>query len=96
VFDVQPDGGLKNGRLFYQMEKEGSGPDGMKVDIEGNVYCRGPGGIHVTDPKGKLLGVIKVNDFSNMAWGDADWKTLYVTGHSVLYRMRLNIPGVPV
>lgn len=96
AFDVQPDGGLKNGRLFYQMEKEGSGPDGMKVDVEGNLYCRGPGGIHVVDPKGNLLGRIKVNDFSNLAWGDADWKTLYVTGHTVVYRFRLNIPGIPV
>ncbi|HWP60178.1 MAG TPA: SMP-30/gluconolactonase/LRE family protein [Candidatus Acidoferrales bacterium] len=96
VYDVERDGSLKNGRLFYQMEKEGSGPDGMKVDIEGNVYARGPGGIHVIDPRGNLLGRIKLNDFSNMAWGDADWKTLYVTGHAEVYRMRLGIAGVPV
>jgi gluconolactonase len=96
VFDVQPGGGLRNGRVFYEMEKEGAGPDGMKVDREGNLYCTGPGGIHVIAPKGNLLGRIKLSHISNMAWGDADWKTLYVTGHSDIYRIRLNIPGVPV
>jgi len=97
VFDVQPDGSLRNGRLFYQDEgTEPGNPDGMKVDTEGNVYCTGSGGIHVLDPAGHLLGVIKLHPITNMAWGDADWRTLYVTGRAEFYRIRLNIPGVPV
>jgi gluconolactonase len=97
VFDVQPDGSLANGRLFYQDEgSEPGNPDGMKVDQEGNVYCTGSGGIHVVAPSGKLLGVIKLHPITNMAWGDADWRTLYVTGRAEFYRIRLGIPGVPV
>lgn len=96
VFDVQPNGGLSNGRLFYEMDKEGMAPDGMKVDIEGNVYCRGPGGIHVIDPNGHLLGRIRLPHLTNMAWGDADWRTMYITSNFVVYRLRLNIPGIPV
>ena len=97
AFDVQPDGGLINGRVFYELGEEPGNTDGMKVDIEGNVYCKASGGLHVIDPKGNLLGrMIIPEDFSNMAWGDADWKTLYITGRTSVYRVRLNIPGAPV
>lgn len=97
VWDVQSDGSLTNGRVFYEdMGTERGNPDGMKVDVEGNVYCRASGGIHVIDPAGKLLGRILIPDISNMAWGDPDWRTLYITGHHDIYRLGLNIPGVPV
>ena|SRR6266508_3795270 len=100
VFDVQSDGTLANGRIFYQLV--GSEPgvaDGMKVDVEGNVYVTGPAGIHVIDPQGKLLGRIKIPAHTtNMGWGDASWRSLYITTHSpgMVYRVRLKIPGVPV
>ena len=97
VFDVQRDGTLANGRVFYEARGEGVGnPDGMKVDVEGNVYCTGPGGIHVIDPEGELLGVIRLTHPSNMAWGDDDWQTLYITRRDEVHRLRLGIPGVPV
>jgi gluconolactonase len=106
VFDVQPDGSLAHGRVFYtDTGDEPGGPDGMKVDREGNVYCTGSGGIHVMSPAGKLLGRIKLHPVTNFAWGDADWRTLYITGRSDqrpprartdVYRVRLGIPGVPV
>jgi len=71
--------------------------DGMKVDVEGNVYRTGPGGIHVIDPKGKLLGRIRIPDHcTNMAWGDADWRSLYITTYTSVFRTRVNVPGVPV
>src|SRR5437773_675832 len=71
--------------------------DGMKVDREGNVYCTGPGGIHVIDPKGKLLGRIRIPDHcTNMAWGDTDWRSLYITTYTSVFRTRVNVPGVPV
>ena len=97
VFDVQPDGSVKNGRIFYEDKHVEPGvPDGMKVDVEGNVYCTGSAGIHVIEPAGNLLGRIKVPDHvANHAWGEADWRSLYITARANVYRVRLNIPGVP-
>jgi sugar lactone lactonase YvrE len=98
VYDVRPDGSVANGRVFHRMT--GSEPgvaDGMKVDVQGNVYCTGPGGVHVIEPSGRLLGRIRIpGHATNMCWGDADWKTLYITSYSSLYRTRLGIPGVAV
>ncbi|MDH3443588.1 MAG: SMP-30/gluconolactonase/LRE family protein, partial [Deltaproteobacteria bacterium] len=81
VYDVQDDGNLKNSRRFVDVVGDEPGnPDGMKVDIEGHVFCTGPAGIHVFDPSESYLGRLKVPEAcSNMAWGDADWKTLYIT-----------------
>jgi gluconolactonase len=95
--DVQPDGSLDNGRIFYtDTGTEPGVPDGMKVDMEGNVYCTASSGIHVIDPNGKLLGRIKVPEHvANMAWGDADFRTMYICAREVVYRTRLGIPGIP-
>ena len=61
MFEVQPDGTLDRGRVWAETSGEGPGaPDGMKIDSAGNVYCCGPGGIHVFDPKGTCLGVIRM------------------------------------
>ena len=86
-----------NGRLFYtDSYSEPGTPDGMKVDIEGNVYCTGSAGIHVIAPNGQLLGRIHTpHPAANMAWGGPDWRTLYITARGVVYRTRLGIPGVP-
>jgi gluconolactonase len=97
VFEVQPDGSLANGRVFYVDQGADPGnPDGMKVDSAGNVYCTASGGVHVISPHGQLLGRIRLPTVTNLAWGDADWRTLYVTGRSEVYRLRLSIPGVSV
>lgn len=98
AFDVNPDGTVSNARLFYKaVGKEPGNPDGMKCDAEGNVYVTGPGGIHVVDPRGNLLGRLKMPEhMTNFAWGDADWRTLYLTGLRAVWRVRLGIPGVPV
>ena len=69
----------------------------MKVDREGNIYCTGPGGFWITDSAGKNLGRVLPPELpANLAWGDADWKGLYLTSRTGLYRMRLNVPGVPL
>jgi len=98
AYDMRADGGCGPMRLFHKLS--GSEPgiaDGMKVDIEGNVYCTGPGGLHVIGPDGKLLGRIRIPDHcTNMAWGDADWRSLYITTYSSVFRTRVNVPGVPV
>jgi gluconolactonase len=98
AFDVEADGTLKNSRRFADVVGEEAGnPDGMKVDAQGHVYCTGPAGVHIFDRSGNYLGRLKVPEHcSNMAWGDADWRTLYITARTSVYRMRLNIQGIPV
>lgn len=99
VFQVKADGKLsKEGKVFAQLQKpEGKGvPDGMKVDIQGNVYCSGSEGLWIFSPNGQLLGKIIVPEVvTNLAWGDKDYKSLYITATKSLYRIRLNVKGVP-
>lgn len=98
VFDVQPDGSLVNGRVWAQITAKGIGvPDGMKVDREGTLYCCGPGGIHVFNADGHRLGVIRMPEHTtNIAWGDDDLSTLYITAATSVYRLRTQAIGVPV
>lgn len=97
-FSVSPEGNLSNGRVFTDMKGTTPGvPDGMKVDQQGNVYCTGPGGIWIMDQTGKCLGKILMPESpANFNWGDADWRTLYITAIGSIYRLRLSIPGIPV
>ncbi|WP_347239557.1 SMP-30/gluconolactonase/LRE family protein [Microcoleus sp. FACHB-68] len=97
VFDVNSDGTLTNGRIFAELKdpnKKGV-PDGMKTDIQGNIYSTGSGGVSVFSPAGNLLGTIEVPEATtNLAWGDSDGKTLYITAGKSLYRIRLKIAGM--
>jgi gluconolactonase len=95
MFDVRSDGTLDNGRVWAETTGEGPGaPDGMKIDSEGNLYCCGPGGVHVFDPSGMCLGVIKVPEpAANFDWGDADKRSLFITASTSLYRVRVGVPG---
>lgn len=100
AFEVEPTGllALATDRVFATMQDERIGvADGMKVDVEGNVYSTGPGGIWIFDPSGTHLGTIATGaQTTNVAWGDADWSTLYFTTWSTLGRIRTKIPGIPV
>lgn len=96
-YEVQPDGTLKNGKLFFDFTNAPGedGLDGIKVDQKGNLYVSAPGGLWVISPEGKHLGtIVTPRHAHNFAWGDADGKTLYVCARSGLYRIRLNIAGV--
>jgi gluconolactonase len=96
-YEVQPDGTLKNGKLFFDFTSGAGedGLDGIKVDQTGNLYVSGPGGLWVISAEGKHLGtIITPRHVHNMAWGDADGKTLFLCARSGLYRIRLNIAGV--
>jgi gluconolactonase len=96
-FEVKPDGTITNGKLFFDMNssKEQGVPDGMKLDRKGNIYGVGPGGVWILSPEGKHLGTIKApEDPANLAWGDADGKTLYLTARTGLYRIKLNAVGI--
>ena len=101
AFDVQPNGTLApaTDRVFCDLKGDRPGsPDGMKVDVEGNVYCTGPGGIWVIDPSGKHLGTILTgsDQTTNCTWGDDDLKTLYITNFETLARIQLKIPGIAI
>jgi gluconolactonase len=96
-YDVQPDCSLTNSTLFFDMTNAPGHDalDGLKVDQQGNVYSTGPGGLWIISPEGKQLGLIKgPEDPHNMAWGDEDGKTLYITAVTGIYRIRMNIAGV--
>jgi gluconolactonase len=98
VFDVTADGGVSNGRVWAETRGDKPGaPDGMKLDSAGNVYCCGPGGVHVFDPDANLLEVIEMPEHTaNFAWGDDDYRSLFITASTSLYRLRRAIPGSPV
>jgi gluconolactonase len=67
----------------------------MKVDSAGNVFCCGPGGVHVFDSNGTSLGVILVpEEVANFNWADDDLKTLYMCAYTGFYSCRVHVPGV--
>jgi gluconolactonase len=101
AYDVAADGSLDldSERVFFRFHGEGPGnPDGMKVDLEGNVYCGGPGGLWVLSSTGEHLGKIVhgATQVNNLAFGGDDWRTLYFCSWSALFRIQLLVPGVPV
>ena len=97
AFDVQPDGTIANDRVFGEEEGDNGKPDGMKVDVQGNVYLTGPNGIWVFTPDGTHLGIILVPERSaNLAWGGDDWKTLFITASTSVYRIACKVAGVAV
>jgi gluconolactonase len=96
-YEVQPDGTLANGMVFFDMTPaEGEDAlDGMKIDQKGNLYVSGPGGLWIISAEGKHLGTIVGPEHPhNFAWGDDDGKTLYLCARTGLYRMRMNIAGI--
>ncbi|AXC12526.1 Gluconolactonase [Acidisarcina polymorpha] len=96
-YTLKADGTVTDGKLFFDASSDprpGS-PDGMKVDVQGNLYSAGPGGVWIFSPDGKHLGTIDVPEkVGNVAWGGADSKTLYITASSSVYRIALNVPGI--
>jgi gluconolactonase len=95
-YDVDGDGALSNAIVFADLTSAPGDDaiDGVKVDVEGNVYISGPGGLWVIAPDGRHLGTIRTaRHVHNMAWGDADGQTLYLTARDRLYRMRMGIAG---
>jgi gluconolactonase len=96
-YSVHPDGSVADGKLLLDAKTEQApgGPDGIRVDKKGNIYGSGPGGVWIISPDGKHLATIKIPEVvSNVAWGDAEGKTLYITASTSLYRIKLSVPGV--
>jgi len=101
AYDMQPNGMLARAseRVFADLTGPEPGvPDGMKVDVAGNVYCGGAGGVWIMDSKGKKLGRIVHGQpaTTNIGFGGADWKTLYFVSRSTLFSVNLKVAGIPV
>lgn len=97
AYDVKLDGTVTNGRLFFDATRWRKdpffGPDGFKLDREGNLFGARPGGLSVIASDGTLLGTIETGQAtSNVAWGE-DGQTLFITGGSSVYRLRLTTSG---
>jgi gluconolactonase len=88
AFDVRADGTLTNSRILVTMASEEPGvPDGMKVDLQGNVFCTGPGGVWVCRPSGEVLGRILLPELpANLGWGE-DGSVLFCTARTSVYRL---------
>ena len=95
AYAVRDDGTLGTGRVFFDVndQNETGAADGLKVDVDGNLFATGPGGVWIFDANGKHLGTIKPDEVpANVAWGD-DGSTLYMTARTGLYRIRLSTSG---
>jgi gluconolactonase len=96
IYDVAGDGGITHGRIFGE-EPGGKGdgvPDGMKVDKQGNLYVTGPKGIWVWNAQGEHIGTITMPEQpANLAWGDKDYRTLYITATTSVYRLQMKAQG---
>ncbi len=95
AYEVMDDGTLGTGRVFYDVndQTEEGAADGMKVDVNGNLFATGPGGVWIFSPEGRHLGTIKPDEVpANVAWGD-DGSTLYMTARTGLYRIKLSTSG---
>jgi gluconolactonase len=96
VYDLASDGSLTNGRTFGEEPggKHDGVPDGIKVDKDGNLFVTGPKGIWVWDAKGNHLGTIAMPEQpANLTWGDKDYKTLYITATTSVYRLKMKTQG---
>jgi gluconolactonase len=96
VFDVAADGTLSNGRIFGEEPgaKHDGVPDGIKVDRSGNLFVTGPTGIWIWDSQGNHLGTISLPEQpANLTWGDKEYRTLYITATTSVYRLELKTQG---
>ena len=89
-YTIQPDGGLKDKKLFCEL-----GSDGMTIDENGNVYLTGKG-VTVFDSSGKQIEHIDVNEpwSANVCFGGKDRRTLFITASKSLYGLEMQVKGV--
>jgi gluconolactonase len=95
-YTLDKEGNITNQEMFYNATSipANGAPDGFKTDKKGNMYATGPGGVLIFSPKAKLLGIIKIAEgATNVAFGDNDGKTLYITARASVYKIRTLIGG---
>jgi gluconolactonase len=98
VLDLDAEGRVLRRGIFADMSSDETDgvPDGMKVDVEGRVYCTGPGGTWVFAPDGARLGIIRTPEVpANLAFGGPDLRTLFFTARPSVYTLRAKVPGQP-
>jgi gluconolactonase len=98
LLELDGRGQMVRRRIFADMSSDETDgvPDGMKVDVEGRVYCTGPGGTWVFAPDGRRLGIIRTPEVpANLAFGGPDLRTLFFTARTSVYAMRVKAPGQP-
>ena len=98
ALELDAGGGLVRCRIFADMSSDETDgvPDGMKVDVEGRVFCTGPGGTWVFAPDGTRLGIIRTPEVpANLAFGGSDLRTLFFTARTSVYTLRMKVPGQP-
>jgi gluconolactonase len=98
AIELDAGGSLVRRRIFADMSSDETDgvPDGMKVDVEGRVYCTGPGGTWVFAPDGARLGIIRTPEVpANLAFGGPDLRTLFFTARTSVYTLRVKTPGQP-
>lgn len=98
VLELDAAGRLVRRRIFADMSSDETDgvPDGMKVDVEGRVYCTGPGGTWIFAPDGTRLGIIRTPEVpANLAFGGPDLRTLFFTARTSVYTLRAKVPGQP-
>ena len=99
IFEIGPNWQISGGQIWAELWDEGKvgRPDGMKIDAQGNVYCVGPDGIWIFNPQADLIGRIHLPDkTSNLAWGDDDLSSLFITCSSRIFRIRTHTKGIPL
>jgi len=93
VFDVQPDGGIANGRVFCEIDK--GNPDGIRCDADGRLWSSAGDGVRIYDTAGKLMGSIAVPEVpANLCFGGKDGKTLFITARTSLYAIDIRVKGL--
>jgi gluconolactonase len=98
ALELDAGGAARRRRIFADMSSDETDgvPDGMKVDVDGRVYCTGPGGTWVFAPDGARLGIIRTPEIpANLAFGGPDLRTLFFTARTSVYAMRVKTPGRP-
>ncbi|MDX2189244.1 MAG: SMP-30/gluconolactonase/LRE family protein [Bacteroidota bacterium] len=94
AYDLDANGKVIGKSLFYKGPEITGNPDGVKTDMNGNVFCTGNNGIVIFSKSGKLLGtIILPENTSNLCWGDTNYSSLYVTAQKSVYRLKLNTKG---
>jgi sugar lactone lactonase YvrE len=100
TFEVGADGSVGGGGVWAELKpkpEERGVPDGMKVDSEGTCSAPDRTASGSSAPTAASWAKIHMPEVTaNLAWGDADWRTLYMTASTSLYRLRLSVPGIPV
>lgn len=91
IHKVESDGSLQEGTIFARVGR----PDGLKVDVKGNLYVASSEGVVVFNSNGDRIDQLELPQRpANLAFGDHDYKTLFIAARTGLYNVRVNNSGI--